>query len=101
MLTRVAVETGNRECLRVFYTNLWKALLFPRFLTEVNKTGAIIHRSPHSKKIELGQLVTDSGFWDSYRTVYPLLSIVCPEKLGLIIDGWVNWYRASHPLDCS
>mmetsp|Transcript_12192 Transcript_12192/g.49082 ORF Transcript_12192/g.49082 Transcript_12192/m.49082 type:complete len:550 (-) Transcript_12192:985-2634(-) len=35
-----------------------------------------------------GVVVTDNGFWDTFRTVYPLLSLLYPDHLRWIADGW-------------
>lgn len=86
------VETVDATSLKVFYTNLWKASLFPRFLTEVDSTGAEIHFSPYSGKVVAGKLAADSGFWDAYRTVYTLQSMAFPENLGKLIDAWLSAY---------
>lgn len=40
-----------------------------------------------------GPLVTDNGFWDTFRTVYPLLGLLYPDKLGEIVQGWLNAYK--------
>ncbi|RYG72668.1 glycoside hydrolase family 92 protein, partial [bacterium] len=37
-----------------------------------------------------GVLYTDNGFWDTYRTEYPLLALILPERLTEILQGWVN-----------
>ncbi|CAK0904634.1 unnamed protein product [Prorocentrum cordatum] len=37
--------------------------------------------------------VTDNGFWDTYRTVYPFLALAYPERLGELLEGWLNAYR--------
>jgi putative alpha-1,2-mannosidase len=34
-----------------------------------------------------GVLVTDNGFWDTFRTVYPMLSLIYPDHLGVIVQG--------------
>lgn len=34
--------------------------------------------------------VADSGFWDAFNTVYPFLSLVFPDVLGRIMEGWVR-----------
>ncbi len=38
-------------------------------------------------------MYTDNGFWDTYRTVYALLSIVAPERLKEILEGFINFYK--------
>jgi len=79
--------------LQVFYTSLYRALLFPRRLDE-STTQGIKHWSPYDGKVHEGRGVTDNGFWDTFRTVYPFLSLAYPMRLGEIIDGWLNAYRA-------
>ena len=54
--------------------------------------GKMIHYSPYdpngNREYE-GPLVTDNGFWDTFRTVYPLLSLIYPDYLGEIIQGLI------------
>merc|ERR1712072_635391 len=92
-LSKVQVEARDSIQLRVFYTNLWKAMLFPRYLTEIDASGNEVHLSPYTGQVESGKLVADSGFWDAYRTVYPLQSIVFPHNMGTLVNGWVNAYN--------
>jgi len=89
-LGRVKVDAIDDTQLSVFYTNLWKSMLFPRYLQEVNARGHEVHRSPYTGKVKKGKLVADSGFWDSYRTVYQLQSMVYADNLGSLINGWVD-----------
>jgi hypothetical protein len=81
--------------LGVFYTGLARALAFPRRLEEVTLEGKTVHYSPYSPSggVHDGPLVTDNGFWDTFRTVYPMLSVLYPDYLGVIIQGWLNAYK--------
>jgi len=79
--------------LEVFYTCLYRALLFPRRLDEFTPSG-VQHWSPYNGKVQKGPGVTDNGFWDTFRTVYPLLALAYPRQLGEIIQGWLNAYLA-------
>ncbi|CAK0892341.1 unnamed protein product [Prorocentrum cordatum] len=92
-LGRVSVEMQDDEQHKVFYTNLWKSMLFPRFLQEQDKHGHEMHYSPFNGLVQPGKLAVDSGFWDAYHTVYPLNSVVFPENLGHLMDAWVNAYN--------
>ncbi len=78
--------------LTVFYTGLYRALTFPRKLQEVDENGKMVHYSPYDPngQVHPGPLVTDNGFWDTYRTVYPLLSLIYPEQLGDIVQGMLR-----------
>lgn len=33
-------------------------------------------------RIHPGLLMTDNGFWDTFRTVYPMLGLLYPDMLG-------------------
>merc|ERR1712190_255627 len=68
-------------------------MLFPRYLQEVNAEGKEVHFSPYTNETLPGKLVTDSGFWDAYRTVYTLQSIISPDNLGDLVDGWVSAFN--------
>lgn len=79
--------------LEMFYTCLYRALLFPRRLEELTPEGWK-HWSPYDGQVHLGPGVTDNGFWDTFRTVYPFLSLGYPTQLGKLLEGWINAYRA-------
>lgn len=86
LLGKIKVSGGGP--IRKFYTMLYRALLFPRQLTE----GSNMHYSPYDTQGRTfdGPLSTDSGFWDAYRSVYPLLHLAFPETAKTVLDGWVN-----------
>ncbi|GAT32870.1 alpha-1,2-mannosidase [Terrimicrobium sacchariphilum] len=75
---------------RTFYSCLYRTLLFPRLLTEKDPSGNDIHYSPYDGAVHTGPLCTDNGFWDTYRTVYPLLAHAFPDQLTTILQGWLN-----------
>lgn len=85
VLGKIVIHGGD---VSKFYTILHRALLFPRVMSE----GDNQHYSPYSKKFSVrpGQISTDSGFWDAYRTVYPFLHLVYPSLATRVLDGWVN-----------
>jgi len=81
--------------MQIFYTGLYRALMFPRRIDEIDSKGQLVHYSPYDPHggIHPGPLVTDNGLWDTYRTVYPLLSLIYPDQLGIIIQGWLNAFK--------
>lgn len=93
LLGRVEITGGSERERETFYTCLWRSLLFPRLLTETDRAGNAVHYSPYDGRMHPGVLATDNGFWDTYRTVYPLLSLVYPDLLGEILEGWVQAAR--------
>jgi predicted alpha-1,2-mannosidase len=91
-LGRIEVE-GDPTDRRTFYTCLYRTQLFPRIFHEFDAEGKPAHYSPYSGKVHEGLLYTDNGFWDTYRTMYPLLALIAPERLNEILQGWVNAYK--------
>jgi predicted alpha-1,2-mannosidase len=91
-LNRISIE-GSDEQKKTFYTCLYRTMKFPHRLHEVNAEGKTVHFSPFDGKVHDGVGYTDSGLWDTYRTQFPLLSIICPEQLGDIVQGWVNAFQ--------
>ncbi len=92
LMGRISVE-GTQERKETFYSCLYRALKYPRKIYERNAAGEIVHYSPWSGKIEKGPAYTDTGLWDTFRTQFPLFSIVYPDIYGEIVAGWLNAYR--------
>lgn len=92
-LGRVEIEGGTEDQQRVFASCLYRVHLFPRKWHEVDAAGNLVHFSPYDGKIHPGVLYADNGFWDTYRTVYPLLALLMPEHLSEILEGWTQAYR--------
>lgn len=95
VLGRIRVEDADTDNLRTFYSCLYRSLLFPRKLHEVTADGRIIHYSPHNGKILPGYLYTDTGVWDTFRALFPLINLVYPSVSLEIQEGFLNAYRES------
>ena len=92
-LGRLRIDGGTDDQRRTFYTMLYRALLFPRTFHEPDENGDLRHYSPYSGQIEAGEMWTDNGFWDTHRTVYPLLALAWPQTLASMLRGFTNAYR--------
>ncbi len=92
-LSVIQIEGATPEQLVTFYSSLYRLFLFPRLLHEETSDGELVHYSPYSGKVELGEMYADNGFWDTFRAVYPFLSIVDPDLEASMIRGWINAYR--------
>ena len=90
LLGRIQIEAVDEAQERTFYSCLYRCLLFPRLLDEINESGDLVHYSPYDGTVHPGHLCTDNGFWDTHRTVYPLLALFYPDKLKPILEGWLN-----------
>ena len=95
LLGRVTLTGATETERRTFYSCLYRSLLYPRRFDEPDHDGKPHHYSSYTGKVEPGILVADNGFWDTSRTVYPLLSLVYPDRLGNLLEGWLNAYRES------
>ena len=95
MLGRADVAGGTTEQLRTFYSCLYRSLLFPRKFYEVTNNGEVMHYSPYNGKVMPGYMYTDTGFWDTFRSLFPLLNLLYPSVNSEIQEGLLNAYRES------
>lgn len=94
-LGRIKVSQENIDNMRTFYSCLYRSLLFPRKLYEITADGRVVHYSPYNGKIEQGYMYTDTGFWDTFRSLFPLLNLVYPSQNAEIQEALVNVYKES------
>ncbi|HEX8426841.1 GH92 family glycosyl hydrolase [Hymenobacter sp.] len=92
-LSRVVVEGGTDVQRRTFYSCLYRALLFPRKFYEVDATGKTVHYSPYNGQVLPGYMYTDTGFWDTFRALFPFLNLLYPNVNTEIQAGLVNTYK--------
>lgn len=95
LLGAIEIETESTDQLQTFYSCFYRTKLFPRIWHEIDESGKTVHFSPYDGQIHDGVLYADTGFWDTYRTQFPLMSIMEPERFCEIIQGFVNAYRES------
>ena len=86
------VETGSVE--RTFFDHcLYRLFLFPQTFYEVNEQGENIHMDLASGTSKPGLLFTNNGFWDTFRTSFPLFALIIPEHYRQFLEGSLNSYR--------
>ena len=95
VLGRIEVEDPDTDHLRTFYSCLYRSVLFPRSFYEINAEGNPIHYSPHTGEVCPGYYFTDTGFWDTFRCLFPLLNLLYPEMNEKMQEGLVNCYKES------
>ena len=93
VLQRIRITGATAQQQTTFYTALYRSMLFPRIWHEEGADGIVKHYSPYDGKIHEGILFADQGLWDTFRTVYPLWTLIWPEQVAQIIKGWTNAYR--------
>ncbi len=95
VLGKIEVDGGNLDQYRTFYSCLYRSLLFPRKFYEIDKDGKIVHYSPYNGEVLPGYMYTDTGFWDTFRCLFPLLNLVYPSVNKEIQEGLINTYKES------
>ncbi|GAB3574413.1 GH92 family glycosyl hydrolase [Hymenobacter daeguensis] len=94
-LGRIEIEGGTEAQRRTFYSCLYRSLLFPRKLYERDAAGNVMHYSPFNGQVLPGYLYTDTGFWDTFRALFPFLNLLYPDVNAEIQQGLANDYRES------
>ena len=95
VLGRISVEDTNIDNLRTFYSCLYRSTLFPRKFYEISANGDTLHYSPYNGKVLPGTMFTDTGFWDTFRSLFPLVNLVYPSMAREMQEGLVNTYKES------
>ena len=93
VLGRIRVGGGTDDQYRTFYSCLYRSVLFPRKFYEVDESGEILHYSPYNGEVRKGYMYTDTGFWDTFRALFPLLNLVYPSVNEEIQQGLENVAR--------
>ncbi len=92
-LSLIEIETKDEKILKTFYSCLYRVHLFPNKAFEIDSKGNKIHYCAETGEILNGIRYTGNGFWDTYRTVYPLFAIIEPEVYREMLEGFVQDYR--------
>ena len=95
VLGKIEVEGGNLDQYRTFYSCLYRSLLFPRKFYELDANGRPIHYSPYNGQVLPGYMYTDTGFWDTFRCLFPLLNLMYPSVKKEMQEGLINTYKES------
>ena len=93
VLGKVTIEGGTDEQLQTFYSCLYRTACFPQKLYEVDSKGKIVHYSPHNGKVLPGYMFAGTGFWDTFRALYPMLNLFYPSINKEMQEGLINVYK--------
>ncbi len=95
VLSRIEIRDKDVDHLRTFYSCLYRSTLFPRQFFEYDAEGKVVHYSPYNGQVLPGYMFTDTGFWDTFRSLFPLLNLMYPEMASKMQAGLVNTYKES------
>ncbi|MDR3128018.1 MAG: GH92 family glycosyl hydrolase, partial [Bifidobacteriaceae bacterium] len=103
-------ETLNTR-LQTFYSNIYRMNLFPNLCFEKDVNNKIVH--PDIYNVNYGKpidkaIAVNNGFWDTYRTIWPLLFWMRPKMAAQLLEGvlqhyydngWIPRWIADKPVD--
>lgn len=95
VLDKIEVEGGSLDQYRTFYSSMYRSLLFPRKFYEIDADGNIVHYSPYNGEVLPGYMYTDTGFWDTFRALFPFLNMMFPSVNKEMQEGLINTYKES------
>ncbi|RKS96352.1 GH92 family glycosyl hydrolase [Chryseobacterium defluvii] len=92
-LGKIEVKGGTDQQMRTFYSSLYRTLFFPQKLYEIDTQNKIKHWSPYNSKILDGRMFAGTGFWDTFRALYPFLNLVYPSMNAEMQEGLANAFK--------
>ncbi|MGW9169029.1 GH92 family glycosyl hydrolase [Agromyces sp. NPDC055658] len=102
------VEGATETQLVTLYSSLYRLNLYPnsqfenvgtagdpeyRYASPVSATTGSATDTTTNAKIVDGKIFVNNGFWDTYRTAWPLYSLLYPDVTEDLVDGFVQQYR--------
>ncbi|MCC9165778.1 GH92 family glycosyl hydrolase [Pontibacter harenae] len=92
-LNAIEVEGATAEQMKTFYSCLYRTLFFPHKMYEINASGNIVHYSPYTGETLPGYMFAGTGFWDTFRALYPFLNLAYPSINKEMQEGLINDYK--------
>ncbi|HRD59250.1 MAG TPA: GH92 family glycosyl hydrolase, partial [Ferruginibacter sp.] len=92
-LSKIKVEGGSLDQRRTFYSCLYRTLQFPQKHYEITADNNVVHYSPYNGKVLPGYLYAGTGFWDTFRALYPFLNLLYPSINIEMQQGLINAYK--------
>lgn len=106
------IEGASDDQLVNVYSNLYRLNLYPN--SQFENTGTVenpVYKyaspvtplegperhgasdSETNAEVRDGKLYVNNGFWDTYRTAWPLYALLYPDLTTELVDGFVQQYR--------
>lgn len=92
-LGRIRADGGTLAQTQTFYSCLYRSLLFPRKFYELDAAKKVVHYSPYNGQVLPGYMFTDTGFWDTFRSMFPFLNLMYPSLNAQMQEGLANAYK--------
>jgi len=90
-LTRITIEGGSNDDRAIFYTSLYRAYLSPANVTTSDRQ----YLATDGKISDAGNAPYYSSWslWDTYRTKFPLLTLLEPTEMSHIAQSLIRLYQ--------
>lgn len=92
-LHRFDITDSGHYDTRMFHHALYRTFLFPQTFYELDPKGQEIHLDLSSNQVRSGKFFTNNGFWDTFRTSFPLFALVAPEQYAAFLEGFLHFYQ--------
>lgn len=92
-LSRIEIEPNDEKQMKTFYSCLYRTALFPHKAYEIDKNGKKLHYCPFDGSVKEGVRYTDNGFWDTYRSEFPLFALIARKEYAEMLEGFITDYR--------
>ena len=93
LLSKIKVEGGSKDDKTVFYTALYHTLIHPNTLNDCN--GEYPSMATRETLKTEGTRFTVFSFWDTYRNLHQLMSLVYPKQQSNMVKSMLNIYDES------
>jgi predicted alpha-1,2-mannosidase len=93
VLGKVEVKGGSIDQQRTFYSSLYRMVQFPNKLYELDADNKPVHWSPYNGQVLPGRMFAGTGFWDTFRALYPFLNLMYPSINREMQEGLANDFR--------
>lgn len=92
-LSKIKVEGGTMDDKKVFYTALYHTLIHPNILSDVN--GEYPKMGTRKTGKTNGERYTVFSFWDTYRNLHQLMTLVYPDQQLNMVNSMLDIYDES------
>ncbi|MEI6865422.1 GH92 family glycosyl hydrolase [Flavicella sp.] len=93
LLSKIKVEGGTKDDKTIFYTALYHTLIHPNTLNDYNGEYPSMATRETLKTSETR--FTVFSFWDTYRNLHSLMSLVYPKQQSNMVKSMLNIYDES------
>lgn len=93
LLSKIEVEGGTKDDKTIFYTALYHTLIHPNTLNDINGEYPTMAKRETAKTN--GTRFTVFSFWDTYRNLHALMSLVYPKQQSDMVKSMLNIYDES------